>query len=482
MALIALVSAKGSPGVTTLAMALAQVWPRRVLVAECDPAGGDIAAGYLGGQVDADRGLLNLTVAARRTNLAAALPSQLVALDDTGSRCLLPGLQDPALAAGLATWWDRLADLFAELGTGEAGTDVLADCGRLSDGPSADRGAAPRRHRRLGVAPLAALGRSRPGRARPAAAEHGDRRCRGQWWCWWGRAALTHRGRSPGRWTCRCTRSPTTLVPPPCSPTPHRLVGGSSRRRCCAAPEPWPMTSPAATRNGWALVVNCPLRTVSSTRVASFRRCVVTSPWLAPDQTTTSVNGHDRAERRTASTSPVAPLAPVLDFGTVRRLRHQVADRLAARLQTQPVRDPAAQRELGRALASQAVADWADQRTRTGETTVSAEHERALVEAVFAALFGLGRLQALVDDERIENIEINGCDQVWLSYADGREEPGPAVADSDEELVENLQFLAARVGQAERTFTTAHPRLHLRLYDGSAGSRRWPGPPRARRW
>ena len=114
----------------------------------------------------------------------------------------------------------------------------------------------------------------------------------------------------------------------------------------------------------------------------------------------------------------------------------------------------------------EAVADWADQQARDG-AAVSTEHELALVEAVFAALFGLGRLQALVDDERIENIEINGADQVWLSYADGREEPGPAVADSDEELVENLQFLAARVGQAERTFTTAHPRLHLRLHDGS---------------
>jgi Flp pilus assembly CpaF family ATPase len=54
-----------------------------------------------------------------------------------------------------------------------------------------------------------------------------------------------------------------------------------------------------------------------------------------------------------------------------------------------------------------------------------------------------------------------------VSYADGREEPGPAVADSDEELIEHLQLLAARVGGSERTFTTAHPSLHLRLADGS---------------
>ena len=45
MSLVALVSAKRSPGVTTAAVALASVWPvRPALVIECDPAGGDLAA------------------------------------------------------------------------------------------------------------------------------------------------------------------------------------------------------------------------------------------------------------------------------------------------------------------------------------------------------------------------------------------------------------------------------------------------------
>ncbi len=35
------------------------------------------------------------------------------------------------------------------------------------------------------------------------------------------------------------------------------------------------------------------------------------------------------------------------------------------------------------------------------------------------ALFGLGRLQALVDDPDIENIDVNGCDRVWATFADG---------------------------------------------------------------
>ena len=143
MTLIALISAKGSPGVTTLALALAHVWSRPVLLAECDPAGGDIAAGFLTGASDPSRSLLDLTVTARRTELRSALPSHLVALDDTGLRTVLPGLRGPDQAAALRPWWDRLAALFGNLsdldgpddqGGGERAVDVLADCGRLTAG------------------------------------------------------------------------------------------------------------------------------------------------------------------------------------------------------------------------------------------------------------------------------------------------------------------------------------------------------------
>src|SRR5258708_38668095 len=69
MALIAVAADKGSPGVTTSAVALAAVWPRPVLLAECDPAGGDIVyrlPGADGTRLDPRRGLLSLAVAARR--------------------------------------------------------------------------------------------------------------------------------------------------------------------------------------------------------------------------------------------------------------------------------------------------------------------------------------------------------------------------------------------------------------------------------
>ena len=59
--LIALCSVKGAPGVTTSALALALSWPRPVVLAELDPAGGDVLPGYgrgepfAGGLADLER-------------------------------------------------------------------------------------------------------------------------------------------------------------------------------------------------------------------------------------------------------------------------------------------------------------------------------------------------------------------------------------------------------------------------------------------
>ena len=63
-----------------------------------------------------------------------------------------------------------------------------------------------------------------------------------------------------------------------------------------------------------------------------------------------------------------------------------------------------------------------------------------------AALYGVGRLQPLLEDLDIENIDINGCDGVFVGYADGREVIGEPVAESDDELVELVQTLGAYSG------------------------------------
>jgi hypothetical protein len=136
MALIVIAADKGAPGVTTTALALAAVWPRPVLLAECDPSGGDLVYRFPashGSSLDPRRGLLTLAVAARR----GLQPGQL--WDHTqklsGGLDVLTGVINAEQGAGLGTLWGPLGELFAAL----PGGDVIADCGRLGpDGPQYD--------------------------------------------------------------------------------------------------------------------------------------------------------------------------------------------------------------------------------------------------------------------------------------------------------------------------------------------------------
>jgi Flp pilus assembly CpaF family ATPase len=93
--------------------------------------------------------------------------------------------------------------------------------------------------------------------------------------------------------------------------------------------------------------------------------------------------------------------------------------------------------------------------------------EQSLAQSVLDALFGMGRLQALIDDPGIENIDINGCDRVWATYADGSKRMMEPIADSDDELIEMMRSAASRFGLSERRFDMGRPELDLRLPDGS---------------
>jgi MinD-like ATPase involved in chromosome partitioning or flagellar assembly len=134
VALIAVCSAKGSPGATVTALAFTLSWTRRTILAECDPAGGDIAAGYLREIPLGERGLAQLTASLHRRRLAEDLWTQLVDLapgKNAMSRLVLPGITDPGQALGLTTGWEPLAQHFRSLESGTQGYDVIADCGRL---------------------------------------------------------------------------------------------------------------------------------------------------------------------------------------------------------------------------------------------------------------------------------------------------------------------------------------------------------------
>ena len=131
MSLYALVSAGGSPGVTTAALALSLGWPGQVILAECDPSGGDVLAGLFAGHMPARNGLLALAIEAGQSPDAAAsaLWPQLIELDDERGRLLLAGSSDPRQSTALAPVWPALAGALTA-----QPADVIADCGRLDAG------------------------------------------------------------------------------------------------------------------------------------------------------------------------------------------------------------------------------------------------------------------------------------------------------------------------------------------------------------
>ena len=153
--------------------------------------------------------------------------------------------------------------------------------------------------------------------------------------------------------------------------------------------------------------------------------------------------------------------SPVL----VAELRAHVADDLSAA--ADPGLPLADRRELARSLVLARLEHMSAMSVEDGRAPLGPEEEFRLARAVLDALFGLGRLQALIENSEVENIDVNGCDCVWITYADGTKSTSDPVADSDEELIEMLRSAAARFGLSERRFDMSHPELDLRLPDGS---------------
>lgn len=129
MAVVTLVSASGSPGVTTTALGLALTWPRPVLLVEADPSGSSgILAGFFQGLQD-HAGLVDLVMAHRSGLLSEALPRMVLRPDPDGDVSILVGSRSHDQAGGLAGLWEPLLGVLRELSAD--GQDVLVDAGRL---------------------------------------------------------------------------------------------------------------------------------------------------------------------------------------------------------------------------------------------------------------------------------------------------------------------------------------------------------------
>lgn len=139
MSLIALTSARCSPGTTTTALGLALAWPTPVLLVEADMAtSSPILAGYFAGTRPHEKGLLDLAVAARKGRLWESLSKASIPLPTNPAAAFIAGINHTAQAASMSALWQPLADLAADL-EAQTGTDVIVDAGRLGTvhGPQA---------------------------------------------------------------------------------------------------------------------------------------------------------------------------------------------------------------------------------------------------------------------------------------------------------------------------------------------------------
>jgi pilus assembly protein CpaF len=161
------------------------------------------------------------------------------------------------------------------------------------------------------------------------------------------------------------------------------------------------------------------------------------------------------------TTDHVAPVGPLRD-----ELHAEVSDRLASAVRRGEVVDRGG---LVEELVTQVLSEHTANALKNGQRAVPAEVREQLHRSLLDAFTGLGDLQPLIDDPDVENIDVNGAQNVFVTYAGTggkRVRLGP-VTSSDEELADMLRKVAASLGVQERRFDPGLPRLNLRLPGGA---------------
>lgn len=147
----------------------------------------------------------------------------------------------------------------------------------------------------------------------------------------------------------------------------------------------------------------------------------------------------------------------------VTQLRPQVAARLDA-ASPNGRRDGSWPQTVDRAVSA-VLREHARQAMSAGQAPLGRAVEVQVARALRSEFVGAGSLQALLDNDEIETIHINGHRDVWAERSDGTVTREAPVAASDEDLVALLRELGARSGAQERRFSPDAPELSLQLLD-----------------
>ncbi|WP_299039917.1 CpaF/VirB11 family protein [uncultured Pseudokineococcus sp.] len=203
-------------------------------------------------------------------------------------------------------------------------------------------------------------------------------------------------------------------------------------------------------------------RTTSTVRPGALDGAAPTQ--VPPTPRTPPVAHRDRTPATQVPSAPLPTTTPTagVDWDHVRRIRELTSERLSSQISARGGSVPEdTRRELGRSLIRDLLREHAEAQASEGGLVPSPEQDLATAKAVFDGVFGLGRLQPLVDDVTIEDVEIVGHDHVLTLHADGRRVKHPPIADNDEALTADVQFLASQYDNPG--FTPAQPWLEQAL-------------------
>ena len=128
-----------------------------------------------------------------------------------------------------------------------------------------------------------------------------------------------------------------------------------------------------------------------------------------------------------------------IDHSLLRRLQVQVGDRLEEYLRGEARRgQPLSDEDVDAfkaELAHRVVEDFARAQAERGDGAMSWEEQQDYVRALKNRLYGAGSLEALVRDPSIEEIDINGWQNVFVDYTSGLRVRVPPVFSSNEEMI-----------------------------------------------
>ena len=151
------------------------------------------------------------------------------------------------------------------------------------------------------------------------------------------------------------------------------------------------------------------------------------------------------------------------DRAAERVIRERLAEPLSHQLGEGRLLSPTPHDEQRVRGLIEAEVDAYERRAVTTNSPLLLEPER-VKQRLYDSLFGLGILQPLMDDPRVEEIIVNGPLRVFAIRQGRKEQVDGVYFESDEEL---RQLIKRIVGAAGRRLDEASPMVDIRLHDGS---------------